>query len=62
MTRKSIKAIGQDIEAAREQLRHHGHSPSIAANDTLFKDLSDRWGPGFAQWLMDDLARQAANS
>ena len=33
-----------------------------AANDLLYRDLEMRYGPGFAQWVIDGLSRKEVRS
>ncbi len=47
--KKPVKSIAQELATLREQ------PGRIAANDSLFRDLEQRWGSGFAQWVIDGL-------
>jgi hypothetical protein len=56
MTRKSIQAIAQSLENAKVQSALQADATLVAAaNDELFRDLENRWGAGFAQWIIDRL-------
>ncbi len=55
MAKKSVKSIAKRLADAKAQMRTEESMP-IAANDVL-ADIETRWGPGFAQWVLDGLQR-----
>jgi hypothetical protein len=55
MKKSSMKSIGQRLAAVRDQIRSRSRDDYQLASNDLLNDLEMRWGPGFAQWIADDL-------